>query len=84
MSENPSLWIIKFTCKKIQSINLIIVKNGKFGKAKEYLKRNPKCEIKISFKVMENGTKQIKQEIKTSSFLLQDNIIFLNNEDITM
>ena len=87
MSSNQTLWSIKFICKKVKS-NLtkisLIVKNGKFGKSKEYLKKNKKCEIKLSFKVMENKTKKIKQEFKTSSFLLQDTIIFLNNETITM
>ena len=63
---------------------LTIVKNGKFGKAKEYLKKNQKYEIKISFKLIENETKKLKKELKTSSFLLQDSIIYLNNENIIM
>ena len=62
----------------------IIVKNGKFGKAKEYLKKNPKCKAKLSFKIIENETKIVKKEVKTSSFLLQEKIIFLNDDNLIM
>lgn len=86
MSNNQSLWKIKFTCKKIHNFHkfLNIVKNGKFGKAKDYLKKNLKSHIKLSFKLIEKGTKKVKKEVKTSPFLLQDTIIFLNNEIIEM
>lgn len=59
------------------------MQNGKFGKAKEFLKKNRK-EIKLSFKLVESGTKRVKKEVKTSSFLLHDAIIFMNNEKIQM
>jgi hypothetical protein len=60
------------------------VKNGKFGRAKEYLKKNSKSEIRISFKLIENKTKLVKKEVKSSPFALQDNIIYLNDEYIMM
>ena len=63
---------------------IILLKNVKFGKEKEYLKKNSKNEIKLSFKLIEKGAKKEKKEIKTSSFVLQDNIIFMNNEIIEM
>ena len=66
------------------SILLNLVKNGKFGKAKEYLKKNTKREIKLSFKLIEKGTKKVKTEVKTSSFLLKDAIIFMNNANVEM
>ena len=66
------------------SILLNLVKNGKFGKAKEYLKKNTKREIKLSFKLIEKGTKEVKNEVKTSSFLLKDAIIFMNNANVEM
>ncbi len=61
-----------------------IVKNGKFGRAKEYLKKNNNCKIQLSFKLIENGTKLVKKEVKTSPYNLKDTIIFLNNEIIVM
>ena len=61
-----------------------LVKNGKFGKAKEYLKKNIYREIQLSFKLIERGTKLVKNEIKTSSFLLKDTIIYLNDEIVEM
>lgn len=61
-----------------------IVKNGKFGRAKEYLKKNNNCQIQLSFKLIENGTKLVKKEVKTSPYSLKDTIIFLNNEIIIM
>ena len=66
------------------SILLNLVKNGKFGKAKEYLKKNIYREIQLSFKLIERGTKLVKNEIKTSSFLLKDTIIYLNDEIVEM
>ena len=53
-------------------------------KEKEYLKRNPKCEIKLYFQLIENGTKKVKKEVTTTSYFLQDAIIYLNNEIIIM
>ena len=38
-----------------------IVKNGKFGRAKEYLKKNNNCQIQLSFKLIENETKLEKK-----------------------
>jgi hypothetical protein len=61
-----------------------IVKNGKFGRAKEYLKKNNNCQIQLSFKLIENETKLEKKEVKTSPYNLKDTIIFLNNEIIGM
>ena len=61
-----------------------IVKNGKFGRAKEYLKNNNNYQIQLSFKLIENGTKLVKKEVKTSPYNLKDTIIFLNNEIIGM
>lgn len=60
------------------------MKNGKFGKAKEYLKKNNNCKIQLSFKLIENGTKLVKKEVRTTSFVLKDTIIYLNNESILM
>ena len=61
-----------------------IVKNGKFGKAKEYLKKNSKSQIKISFKLIENRTKILKKEVRSTPIILKDTIIYLNNENIIM
>ncbi len=60
------------------------MKNGKFGKAKEYLKKNCKSEIRISFKLIENKTKLEKKEVQSSPFTLKDSIIYLNDEIIMM
>ncbi len=38
----------------------------------------------LSFKLLESKTKKIKSEIYSSSFLIKDKIIFLNNEKVTM
>ena len=61
-----------------------MLKNGKFVKAKEYLKKNVNREIQLSFKLIERGTKLIKNEIKTSTFLLKDTIIYLNDKIVEM
>jgi len=61
-----------------------IVKNGKFGKAKEYLKKNSKSQIRISFKLIENRTKILKKEVRSTPIILKDTIIYLNNENIIM
>ena len=66
------------------SIISYVVKNVKFGKAKEYLQNKKECEIKLSFKHIENKTKLVKKEIRTASFRLQDNIIIFNNEMVKM
>ena len=60
------------------------MKNGKFGRAKEYLKKNNNCQIQLSFKLIENGTKLVKKEVNTSTYNLIDTIIFLNNENISL
>ena len=60
------------------------MKNGKFGNSQAFIKKNPNQEAVISFKLVENKTKKIKVESRSSPFLLKEKIILLNDENITM
>jgi hypothetical protein len=60
------------------------VKNGKFGKSKAYLSKNPNQRAMISFRLIENKTKKIKAEAFSSHFLLKEKLMLLNDENITM
>ena len=60
------------------------MKNGKFGNSQAFIKKNPNQEAVISFKLVENKTKKIKVEIRSSPFIIKEKIILLNDENITM
>ena len=60
------------------------MKSGKFGKSETYLKNNPNQEAVLSFKLLESKTKTVKQEIRSSPFLLKEKIFLLKDENIIM
>lgn len=85
MSANSELFKITLI-RKIYSKYLFIniVKSGKFGNSQLYLKQNPNQEAVLSFKLIENKTKKIKEEKISSPFSLKEKIILLKDEKIVM
>ena len=60
-----------------------IVKNAKFGKAKNYLKVNPYAKLSIFFQLL-NDSKSIKQVVNTNPYNIQEALFSLNNTQILM
>ena len=84
MSNNSQLYKITFTCKIYFKLISYVVKSGKFGNSQAYLKSNPNLKAVLSFKIVENKTKKIKQEIHSMPFPLKEKIFLLKDEKLVM